>query len=190
MLSQARRRQRGFTIIELMVAVAIIGILAAIAVPSFRTYQWKAKRGEAFVNLGSLANSQKAYFAVSDAYLAVSPAEPGQTLGDIVGTNSRSSAGIDTAFAAIGFASEGQVYFDYDTNAPILGAGCPCVQCFTSTAYGDVDGDGLVSAMMFVHPGSAGGACASSMLLLAPPVDPFGLTIFDQVARHTLADDY
>ncbi len=185
-----RRADKGFTILELMVVVAIIGILAAVAIPSFRTYQWKAKRGEAYVNLGALANNQKAYFAISDVFLGVAPAEPGMTLGDIPGTVSRDSAGISTAFGAIGWASEGSVYFDYDTNAPILGLGCACIQCFTSTAYGDIDGDNSQSAIMYVHPGSAGGTCVSAMFGYTTPLDVNNLPIYDQVARNLGNDDF
>ena len=189
---QARRSgtRRGFTILELMVSVAIMGILAAVAIPSFRTYQWKAKRGEAFVNLGALANNQKAYFAIADGYLGVAPAEPGMTLGDVPGTSSRPSAGIGAAFGPIGWASEGEVYFDYDTNAPILGAGCACVQCFTSTAYGDIDGDNSQSAIMYVHPGAAGGSCTSSMFGYTTPLDANNQPIFDQGARNRGNDDF
>ena len=188
--ARSQRSKRGFTILELMISVAIVGILAAVAIPSFRTYQWKAKRSEAYVNLGALANNQKAYFANSEAYLGVAPAEPGMTLGDVPGTVSRDSTGIDTAFGAIGWATEGQVYFDYDTNAPSLGAGCVCVQCFTSTAYGDIDGDNAQSAIMYVHPGSAGGTCVSSMFGYTTPLDGAGLPIYDQVARNPGNDDF
>jgi len=187
---QARRRTRGFSVVELMVSVAIVGVLAAVAIPSFRNYQWKAKRGEAYVNLAALAKSQRAYFAVSDTFLGVSPAEPGTTLGDVPGTNSRNSAGIDTAFAAIGFASEGQVYFDYDTNAPLLGAGCTCSQCFTSTAYGDIDGDNAQSAIMYVHPDAAGRTCVSSMFGYTTPLDSNNQPIYDQVAINRANDDF
>jgi prepilin-type N-terminal cleavage/methylation domain-containing protein len=187
---RARRKDRGFTVLELMVTVAILGILAAVAIPSFRNYQWKAKRSEAFVNLGGLANAQKAYFAISDTFLGVAPAEPGTTLGDVPGTVSRASAGIDAAFGPIGWASEGQVYFDYDTNSPNLGLGCACIQCFTSTAYGDIDGDNSQSAVMYVHPGSAGGTCTSSMFGYTTPLDAANQPIYDQVALNRGNDDY
>lgn len=185
-----RRGDKGFTILELMVSVAIVGILAAVAIPSFRTYQWKAKRGEAYVNLGALANTQKAYFAISDTYLGVLVGEPGLTLGDTPGTKSRDGTAIGAAFAAIGFATEGRVYFDYDTNAPVLANGCPCIQCFTSSAYGDIDGDNSFSAIMYVHPGSAGGTCVSSMFGYTTPLDANALPIYDQVARNPGNDDF
>ncbi|MDC0711823.1 prepilin-type N-terminal cleavage/methylation domain-containing protein [Stigmatella sp. ncwal1] len=49
-----RRQQSGFTLIELMIVVAIIGILAAIAIPSFNRFQARARQSEVNVNLKSL----------------------------------------------------------------------------------------------------------------------------------------
>ena len=62
------RRNEGFTLIELMIVVAIIGILAAIAIPNFLNYQCKAKQSEAKQSLGTIAKSQEAYLAEYDTY--------------------------------------------------------------------------------------------------------------------------
>ncbi|MBN9683154.1 prepilin-type N-terminal cleavage/methylation domain-containing protein [Corallococcus sp. NCSPR001] len=63
------RKKGGFTLIELMIVVAIIGILAAIAIPNFMRFQAKSKQSEAKTNLKALYTAQKAYFGEKDTYL-------------------------------------------------------------------------------------------------------------------------
>jgi len=55
------KNSKGFTLIELMIVVAIVGILAAIAIPNFITYQAKSRTSEAKVNLGSIYVSVLAF---------------------------------------------------------------------------------------------------------------------------------
>jgi type IV pilus assembly protein PilA len=60
--------QKGFTLIELMIVVAIIGILAAIAIPNFIKFQARSKQSEAKANLKAIFTAQKAYFQEKDKY--------------------------------------------------------------------------------------------------------------------------
>ena len=62
------KNSSGFTLIELMIVVAIIGILAAIAIPNFMNYQCKAKQSEAKANLGNIRTAEEAYRAEYDTY--------------------------------------------------------------------------------------------------------------------------
>ncbi len=62
------RNQKGFTLIELMIVVAIIGILAAIAIPNFLKYQAKSRQSEARVNLGGIFVAETSYFAEQARY--------------------------------------------------------------------------------------------------------------------------
>jgi len=62
------RVSKGFTLIELMIVVAIIGVLAAIAIPNFIKFQARSKQSEAKANLKAIFTAQKAYFAENDKY--------------------------------------------------------------------------------------------------------------------------
>ncbi len=57
------KRNLGFTLVELMIVVAVIGVLAAIAIPQYDSYVRKSKRSEAKVALNSLAQLQESFYA-------------------------------------------------------------------------------------------------------------------------------
>lgn len=62
--------QKGFTLIELMIVVAIIGILAAIAIPNFIKFQARSKQSEVKANLKALYTAEKAFYHEHDSYSA------------------------------------------------------------------------------------------------------------------------
>lgn len=65
-----RRYTRGFSLIELMIAVAIIGLLATIAIPMFNRMQLRARRSEVKANLSGLATAEESLRALYGGYLS------------------------------------------------------------------------------------------------------------------------
>lgn len=70
MISPSPKRLRGFTLVELMVAVAIIGILAAIALPSYNQYMVRSNRAAAQTYLMELSQAQAQFMADTRSYAA------------------------------------------------------------------------------------------------------------------------
>lgn len=67
----SKRHHAGFTLTELMIVVAIVGILAAIAVPAYTNYVREANRTDAQTSLLALANEQEKQFPTANTYTAV-----------------------------------------------------------------------------------------------------------------------
>jgi type IV pilus assembly protein PilA len=62
--------ERGFTLIEMMITVAIVGLLAALAIPMYNRYQAKTRQSEAKINLAHVYASEKSFYAEYSAYIS------------------------------------------------------------------------------------------------------------------------
>ena len=131
------RNRKGFTLVELMIVVAIIGILAAIAIPNFLQFRLKAKTSEAKSNLGAIRSTEVAYFAEWNTWVGNQAYTP---LADRTGNDSKISWDDGTRFSILGFAPEGNVFFSYN----LQGSDYPA-QAFSGVAIGDLDGNGAQS---------------------------------------------
>ena len=134
---------RGFTLIELMIVVAIIGILAAIAIPNFMTYQAKARQSEAKVNLGGMFTTATSYFAENNTFsvatgdtLGYKPAGSSKYMLYYGGTANANT--ITPAFNAVAVPCNTQA----PSAAPVpAGSTSTSTTGFTAGAIGNIDND-------------------------------------------------
>lgn len=137
---------KGFSLIELMLTVTIIGILAAIAIPNFILYQLKSKSTEAKINIGAIRISQYAFKLEFHAFCPC-----GATLLNPNALRQLWTPALtDIGFDVIGFKPSGDVYYSYEVavaggnvifniaNSGFTGqSGAFCI-----SASGDLDSDG------------------------------------------------
>ncbi len=81
MLSKFRKTEEGFTLIELMIVIAIIGILAAIAIPQFSAYRQRSYNSAAQADLRNAATAQEAYYVDWSTYIDDTSILIGETYG-------------------------------------------------------------------------------------------------------------
>ncbi len=76
-----RKDEKGFTLIELMIVIAIIGILAAIAIPQFAAYRTRSYNSAAQADLRNAATAQEAYYVDNQTYCSTTSTLIGDTYG-------------------------------------------------------------------------------------------------------------
>jgi type IV pilus assembly protein PilA len=127
-----RKLARGFTLIELMIVVAIIGILAAIAIPNFMKFQARARQSEAKANLKGIFTAKKARFAEQGYYACgfcgFSPEEGNRYTYGATTTRGDDLPGLP-ACDYTGTAAAGETAANAETHS------------FTATASGQIDSD-------------------------------------------------
>jgi prepilin-type N-terminal cleavage/methylation domain-containing protein len=150
-------RPAGFTLIELMVVVGIVGVLSAIAIPSFAKMVRRSKTAEVASNLNAMFKDAAAYYAaerssqgqtasvsgfctVQDG--APSPTTPGRDKQAFVA---------DEGFRALGFSVGDAVYFQYGfatkgSGVSLCGQNPSTPDLYTFFAHGDLDGNGTTSS--------------------------------------------
>ncbi len=136
----ALRRNQGFTLIELMIVVAIIGILAAIAMPKFAELMVKSKEGAIKGSLGSLRSAVGIYFADNEGkypgdltvltanarYLKEMPLTKGLPLH------------ADSAAVAIAMAADDSAGWTYNATAGDANNGMVMVNCTHTDTKGSI----------------------------------------------------
>lgn len=149
-------RRGGFTLIELMIVVAIVGVLSAVAIPSFRSYVLRSRTSEAVTFLGEIRQRQEAYRAEFGQYCSVSaapgsPPESGTWAPATLPTGGDKVSWTATGgWTQLGAAPDGPVAFQYRTTAGPPGT-TPGISGYDGTdfwfvaqARADLDADGEV----------------------------------------------
>ncbi len=137
-------KKRGFTLIELMIVVAILGILAAVAIPAFINYMKRAKTSEATVNLKSITEGAMSYFDAEHGATSTThdlPASTNWTPNATPGASKMAVSGVlddanfgNASWRDIGWAPSENFYYRYSFNRATAETGA-------AMAIGNLDGD-------------------------------------------------
>lgn len=144
-----RLHKRGFTLIETMIAVAVLAILATIAIPNYLRYQMRSKMSEVYMVFGGIEAAQRSFKSSSDNYANVerqmpagAPTRLARPWAFTPCPPSCTPTNTDDCdeFECIGFRPTGSTYFIY--RSPHVRGNASNPPEFCIGARGDLDGDG------------------------------------------------
>jgi prepilin-type N-terminal cleavage/methylation domain-containing protein len=149
----------GFTLLELMIVVAIVGVLASLALPAFRTVLFRSRTAEVSANLNAMFKNAATYYSAERAdqgqtaglssHCTVSDSGGSSPLPANPGVQKQRMTDSDPQFRAIGFSIADYVYFGYglvtETGTGACGGTPNDMTVYTMYANGDLDGDHTMS---------------------------------------------
>jgi type IV pilus assembly protein PilA len=173
-MNQQRNRQRAFSLVELMIVVAIIGVLSTLAIQGVRRYLANAKSAEAKNAIGSMAKSAVQAFdqerslstgvmsagataATSKQFCASAAATVPAGIASVKGVKYQPnptewSGDSNTGWRCLKFSVDNPIAYMYEYKATVTtGAGD-----FTASAYGDLNGDGTTSSFRIAGAATTG----------------------------------
>ena len=143
------KRTQGFTITELMIAIVIIGVLAALAIPGFTSYINKSRVTEATTFLGEIKQRQESYRDEFGRYCPVNGTDWGTYNPTTIPGINPVGWTTTTEWSLLGATPDGPIRFQYATVAGIPGTSVPTGtnldnddHWFAGRAQGDINGDG------------------------------------------------
>jgi prepilin-type N-terminal cleavage/methylation domain-containing protein len=126
------RAGRSFTLVELMVVVAVLAVLSSLAVGNYRNYKYKAARAELLTNVSGIRVAQQAYEAAQGVYVTDLTPRPDPTPG-----KAKRAWVTGTVFDVLAWTPDGEVFGSYTTED--LGTD------FSANGYTDVDTDAVMA---------------------------------------------
>ncbi len=193
-----RNVTKAFTLIELMIVVAIIGILAAIAIPNFLKFQARSKQSEAKANLKACFTAEKSYYQEKDTYspnigdIGFSPERGNRYTYDTGGNalyEARSAATIAADTMPPSNTGVEADTFKFGTSSGIVGQMPSFVVpdvtvgntgSFTATAAGNIDNDNTLDLWSISSTSRPGGSPSSTYGKCAAGNSPAGEPCVDQ----------
>ena len=148
--------RRGFTLIEIMMSVAIVGLLASLAIPNFMQYQLRVKSAEARTLAGNIITTQTSFASEFENYANITIGAPGQVPSvekrpwsspPCPDACSRTQPLACDSFNCIGFEPPAKVFYQYFSPALPPAPGRPAE--FAVGVIGDLDGDSVVGSFSY-----------------------------------------
>jgi prepilin-type N-terminal cleavage/methylation domain-containing protein len=127
------RQRHGFTLIEVMIVISIIGILVAIALLNFTRFQWRMRASEVADEIKDIVAAEEAYMKRHGAYIGTETSPP-----EMPGRRS-STWVLDEGFRTMGFHPKRRTYYQHTVVVSSDG------QSFSVGACADIDGDGTAN---------------------------------------------